>query len=253
MNIVIIGTGNTATVLGKMLKLAGHCIVQILGRHQPSADALAKALNAEPVSDPATINRSAGLYLLAVPDNVVEEVAASLPLTGNTVVHTAASVPLLMLEGKARHYGVLYPLQSLKKEVRQLPEIPVLIDASDGETLDMLRTLAAGISKNVFVANDEQRIKMHLAAVMVNNFTNHLFALVEAYCREEALDFSLLLPLIKETVSRLDEIKPSQAQTGPAVRNDTKTLEKHLALLEKTPDLKKFYVMFTESIQQSRK
>jgi hypothetical protein len=96
------------------------------------------------------------------------------------------------------------------------------------------------------------RVKLHLAAVMVNNFTNHLYALMETYCREEGLDFHLLLPLIKETASRLDDVSPSKTQTGPAVRNDTTTIEKHLDLLQKYPQLKRMYELFTESIIQSR-
>jgi predicted short-subunit dehydrogenase-like oxidoreductase (DUF2520 family) len=252
MDIVIIGTGNTASVLGRKLCKAGHRIVQVFGRDSKAASDLAYELNTESTNYWNVVNRTADLYILAVSDIAVEEVFAELQLGNKTVVHTAASLPLDALKGKTDHYGVLYPLQSLKKEVRHLPDIPILIDASDKETLGLLDVLAHSISGHVYQASDEMRAKLHLAAVMVNNFTNHLFALVEAYCREEGLDFYLLLPLIKETASRLDEISPSKTQTGPAVRNDAVTIEKHLALLQQHPQLKKLYELFTESIKQSR-
>lgn len=252
MDIVIIGTGNTATVLGRTLKRAGHNIVQVFGRDSKAASELAYELDTESTNYWNVVNRSAELYILAVSDIAVEEVFSELQLSDKTVVHTAASVPLDVLKGKTEHYGVLYPLQSLKKEVRHLPEIPIIIDASDKRTLDLLDVLAHTVSDRVYAANDEIRLKLHLAAVMVNNFTNHLYALVEKYCREEGLDFYLLLPLIKETAARLDEISPSKTQTGPAARKDTVTIEKHLALLKKYPQLKRLYEQFTESILQSR-
>jgi len=252
MDIVIIGTGNTATVLGRKLRSAGHRILQIFGRDSKAASELAYELGTESTNYWNVVNRNADLYILAVSDIAVEEVFSELQLEDKTVVHTAASVPLGVLKGKSAHYGVLYPLQSLKKEVRHLPEIPVIIDASDKRTLDLLDVLAHTVSDRVFVASDEMRMKLHLAAVMVNNFTNHLYALIEKYCKDEGLDFYLLLPLIKETALRLDEISPAKTQTGPAIRDDQATIEKHLALLQKYPQLRKLYEQFTESIRQSR-
>jgi predicted short-subunit dehydrogenase-like oxidoreductase (DUF2520 family) len=252
MDIVIVGTGNTATVLGRKLKNAGHRIVQVFGRDSTAASELAYALGTESTNYWNVVTRNADLYILAVSDIVVEDVFQELQLSDKIVVHTAASVPLGVLKGKTARYGVFYPLQSLKKEVHHLPDIPIIIDASDNRTLDLLENLARTISSRVFVAGDEMRVKLHLAAVMVNNFTNHLYALMETYCREEGLDFHLLLPLIKETASRLDDVSPSKTQTGPAVRNDTTTIEKHLDLLQKYPQLKRMYELFTESIIQSR-
>ena len=128
----------------------------------------------------------------------------------------------------------------------------MIIDAGDPKTLSMLDTLAHSISERVVEANDETRVKLHLAAVMVNNFTNHLYTLVERYCKEEDLDFYLLLPLIRETASRLENIPPSKSQTGPATRGDYTTIDKHIELLNKYPQLKKLYQLFTESISQNK-
>lgn len=252
MNIVIIGTGNTATVLGRKLHNARHRILQVFGRDSKAASELAYELGTESTNYWNVVNKAADLYILAVSDIAVEEVFRELQLHDKTIVHTAASVPLDVLKGKTEHYGVLYPLQSLKKELHHLPDIPIIIDASDKQTLAMLDVLAHSISGRVYQASDETRTKLHLAAVMVNNFTNHLYALVESYCREEGLDFYLLLPLIKETADRLDAVSPSKTQTGPAVRNDSTTIEKHLLLLQKHPQLRKLYELFTTSIQQSR-
>jgi len=252
MEIVIIGTGNTATVLGRKLKAAGHNIVQVFGRDTSAASKLAYELGTESTNYWNVVYRDADLYILAVSDIAIDEILQELQLPDKTIVHTAASVSKNILKNKSQHYGVFYPLQSLKKDIAHLPDIPIVIDASDESTLKGLETLAQSISDKVVEAGDEQRMKLHLAAVVVNNFVNHLYALAEAYCNSEGIDFTLLLPLIKETADRLTLISPSQLQTGPAFRNDRNTVERHLELLKKYPHLRKIYETFTESILNSR-
>jgi predicted short-subunit dehydrogenase-like oxidoreductase (DUF2520 family) len=247
MEIVIIGTGNTATILGRKLKAAGHDIVQIYGRNAKAASDLAYELDTESTNYWAVVNRTADIYLLAVSDIAVAEIVKELGLPGKTIVHTAASVSKKVLN-KAQHYGVFYPLQSLKKESAYLPDSPIIIDASDEETLGVLENLAGSITDKVVKADDEERMKLHLAAVFSNNFVNHLYALAQEYCLKEGIDFKLLLPLIRETALRIETIDPSEAQTGPALRHDAATIQKHEELLKDYPHLKKFYSLFTESI-----
>lgn len=251
MNIVIVGTGNTATVLGRKLTKAGHRILQVLGRDGMAARHLADSLGASASFDWSEINTAAELYLLAVSDTAIATVFNQLRFPSTAIVaHTAASVPLAVLKGKTEKYGVFYPLQSLAKDVDHLPDIPLIVDGNSKATLQQLEELAHSISHTVSIGNDALRTRLHLAAVLVNNFTNHLYALVETFCEQEGLDFTLLQPLILETASRLKAHSPSQTQTGPAVRNDTTTIEKHLRLLEEHPRLKNLYRLFTDSIRQ---
>lgn len=248
MEIVIIGTGNTATILGRKLKAAGHNIVQIFGRDAKAASQLAYELDTESTNYWSVVNRNADVYILAVSDMAIAEVLHELQLPEKTIVHTAASVSKKILENEAGHYGVFYPLQTLKKNDPHLPDIPIIIDASDAETLHILENLAYTISGTVVEANDEQRQKLHLAAVFCNNFVNHIYTLMENYCRQEDIDFKLLIPLIQETALRIQTLSPAAAQTGPAMRNDQATIQKHEELLAHYPQLKAFYELFTKSI-----
>jgi predicted short-subunit dehydrogenase-like oxidoreductase (DUF2520 family) len=249
MEIVLIGTGNTATILGRMLKKAGHTIVQIYGRNAKAASELAYELDTESTNYWSVVTRTANLYLIAVSDIAIEEVIKEIHLPQSTIVHTAASISKNVLKNTSAHYGVLYPLQSLRKEITYLPQVPIIIDASDESTLHLLENLAATLSNTVIAAGDEQRVKLHLAAVFCNNFVNHIYKLTEQYCIDEGLDFTLLLPLIKETADRLDAISPSNAQTGPAIRNDENTINKHIELLKSHPDLQNIYILLTQSIR----
>jgi predicted short-subunit dehydrogenase-like oxidoreductase (DUF2520 family) len=250
MEIVIIGTGNTATVLGKMLKRAGHRIVQVFGRNSTDASKLAYHLGTESTNYWNVVKRNADIYLVAVSDVAIGEILTELQLPQGTLVHTAASVSKEVFKPVASKYGVFYPLQSLQKDSDRLPEVPIIIDASDPATLNQLDTLAHSISGQVVLANDDERGRLHLAAVFCNNFVNHLYALAEKYCRNEGLEFSLLLPLIRETADRLAQIDPARAQTGQAVRHDEATIERHLELLKRYPELAEFYRLFTVSIEK---
>ena len=251
MEIVIIGSGNVAAVLGRKFVAAGHHILQIVSRNASAASALAYEWDTESSNYMSVLNRNADVYLIAVSDKAITEVIAGLKLPGKVVVHTAASVPKEILKTVTDHYGVIYPLQSLRKEMNSLPDIPLYFDGSDVATRNTLEALANSVSyQHAVVADDQQRLKLHVAAVVVSNFVNHLYVLAEEYCKSEGLSFKQLLPLIEETALRIREVSPRQAQTGPAIRHDGETLQKHLEILKDHPALKNIYLLLTESIQQ---
>ncbi len=249
MRIVLLGSGNTATVLGRRIREMNHVIVQVFNRTEQPGKALAISLGSEFTNNPQQITREADLYILAISDDALSDVSSWLPHRSQLVVHTAGSVSKEVLQPVASNYGVLYPLQSLNAAINTIPPIPFLVDASSSENLAFLFDFAKSLSVDVEVASDDDRRAMHLAAVMVNNFTNHLFAVAEKYCESRHLNFRLLLPLIGETVSRLDYLPASRLQTGPAIRNDNSTIERHLQLLTKHPELSKLYETLTESIR----
>jgi predicted short-subunit dehydrogenase-like oxidoreductase (DUF2520 family) len=251
MNIVIVGSGNVAAVLGRKLIAAGHTIVQIISRNATAASELAYEWDTESANYMTLINKTADLYIIAVSDNAIEAVAKELSLPGKVVVHTAAAVPMDVLKKVSAHYGVLYPLQSLRKEMNRLPDMPIYVAANDEIARTQIQLLADAISFQppAKPATDELRLKLHVAAVLVSNFTNHLYALAEEYCKKEGIDFTQLRPLIEETALRIKESSPQQVQTGPAIRHDGETIKTHLSLLNNYPALKNIYIFLTESIQ----
>ncbi len=252
MDIVIIGSGNVAAVLGRKFKAVGHSIVQIYSRNASAASELAYEWDTESTNYKSLINKNADVYIIAVNDDAIDDVTTDLLLPGKVVAHTAASVPKEVLKNVTEHFGVFYPLQSLRKEMTSLPETPVFFDGNDERAKRALESLARSISpENAGEAGDDARFKLHVAAVVVSNFTNHLYKLAEDYCRKESLDFKQLLPLIEETALRLKTTSPKDAQTGPAIRHDRDTIQKHLALLDHHPQLKNIYLLLTESIQQT--
>lgn len=252
MKVVIVGAGNVATVLGRLIKDKGHTILQVVSRAADSAAILAKELNCAFTDNSDVIDQSADLYLVAVTDTAMSQLDERFHLGEKLVVHTAGSISKDVLQNITHNYGVLYPLQSLRKQNMDLQQdIPLLIDANTDVALKTIQDFATTISSNVTLADDEQRLKLHVAAVLVSNFTNHLYVLAADYCNKEGADFKLLLPLIEETALRLRHYPPHEMSTGPAVRKDIQTLQKHLNLLARYPVTHNIYLKITDSIMNN--
>ena len=256
MKIVLLGSGNVATVLGRLFCKAHHTVTQVFSRSAESSQILAAELTSvsgNPVAFTNNIqdlDQGADLYLLCVSDNALQKAASWLKLGDQLVAHTAGGVSKKVLSNVSANYGVLYPLQSLRKEMSRVPEIPFLVDGNTSRSLTTLSDLAFQISPHVQQADDEIRLKLHIGAIIVNNFTNHLFTLAADYCERESIDFSLLMPLIREGAERLQFASPGALQTGPAVREDTATIQDHERLLASHPRLLAIYTTLTSSIRQ---
>ncbi|RFS24866.1 DUF2520 domain-containing protein [Chitinophaga silvatica] len=250
MEIVIIGTGNVAHCYGQLMKIHGHQISQVISRNPEHARELGEMLNASHTTDIQDINMEADIYILAVSDSAISELNDELRLGKRMVAHTAGAVPLSAISKISSNIGVIYPLQSIRKEVKNYPTIPVMLEASNDEVLRRLQALAQSISGTVTFADSTQRLKYHLTAVLCNNFTNHLIAQAKAYCEKEHLDFSLLQPIIKETFDRLEKYPPEAVQTGPAIRQDIVTMNLHRSLLEGNEYMQLVYQVLSDAIFQ---
>jgi predicted short-subunit dehydrogenase-like oxidoreductase (DUF2520 family) len=248
MKVALVGSGNVATVMGKVMHKAGHEIVQVLSRNEDHAKELAGLFDCAFGSITSGDYKEADIYVLAITDTALYHLDQYIQLGNKLVVHTAGSVSKEVLKNVSSRYGIIYPLQSLLKGSAEIPEIPLLVDGSNTETSNFIREFSKTLSPDVIVADDQQRLRFHVAAVLVNNFTNHLFAMGDEFCKKEKIEFEKLYPLIDETISRVKLQPPQSVQTGPAIREDIYTLGKHLQILSAHPDLKYLYLKLSESI-----
>lgn len=252
MKIVIIGSGNLATQLALALKDAGQNVLQVFSRKEEHAQELAEKIGCRYTADIDEIDGNADVYIISVKDDAISEIAAKVcDKAKNAVfVHTAGSIAMDVLKGKAEHYGVLYPMQTFSKNRKvDFKPIPCFLEASDDETLGKISQLAGSVSDNIVLADSEKRKKIHLAAVLACNFTNHCYRLAEKVLQEELIDFRLFLPLIDETAKKVSVLSPKQAQTGPMMRWDTGVMQMQIDLLgdERT---KQIYRLMAESIHE---
>ena len=246
--IVLIGSGNVATMLADVFIEKGLQIAQVYSHSLEHAEALAKAINCEGISDLNKLRKDADLYVIAVKDDAIAEVAANLRLPGKTVVHTSGSIALDTIKNISEKTGVFYPLQSFTKG-RKLDwqNIPIIIESNDNGTVITLKNLGERVAGSVYEINSENRKKLHLAAVFANNFINYLLGEAKEILGEN-IPFTILQPLVNETVSKAFDLGIEASQTGPAKRGDLKTIEAHLAILKTHPGAEILYKMITAAI-----
>lgn len=250
--VVIIGAGNVATHLSKAIKNAGVEILQIVSRTEESARKLGTLLNVPFTCIPTEINTEADLYIVSVKDDAIATALSTFTLPKDAlVVHTAGSVPMDILKEFSSNIGILYPLQTFSKAKEvNFKEIPVYIEANNIDNTSRLLQFAKRFSDRAKEVNSTTRAQVHLAAVFACNFTNNLYAIASDILEKAGLGFEDMLPLISETTEKIKVLHPRKAQTGPAIRRDSKVIEKQLNALEGRE--KQIYKLITESIQDEK-
>jgi predicted short-subunit dehydrogenase-like oxidoreductase (DUF2520 family) len=249
MHITIIGSGNVATHLAAAFKNAGHIIMQVYSRDMHNASLLAYHVKAEAIDNLDQINPEADLFVIAVKDDAIEAIVSGLAKYQKLIVHTSGATDLQVLLKYTQSAGVFYPLQTFSKTKEvNFNTVPLCIEGANEQITSQLNELAYTITQNVYRINSAERKTLHLAAVFACNFPNYLYYLSQQLLAEQKLPFDLLRPLIQETAEKVQEYLPASVQTGPAVRNDEKTMDAHLQLLHENPELQQLYKLLSQGI-----
>lgn len=250
IKVVIIGSGNVAQHLIKVMQTAVNVnLVQVFARNKES---ILHLIDEVKITSNYNDIKEADVYIISVSDNAIAEVSNNLPFTNRLVVHTSGTSELSVLNSKNRK-GVFYPLQTFSKDKEiDFSSIPICLEAENDADFKTLEKLAQNLSQKVFDISSEQRKSLHVAAVFVCNFVNHMYTIGNQICEENNVPFEVLQPLIIETASKITTLKPEDAQTGPALRNDTKTINKHLEFLQES-NYQELYKLLTQSIQNVKK
>lgn len=258
MRIAIIGAGRVATNLAPVLQQSGAEVVEVWSRSRASAEALASRVGCRASwGSYDVVTRKADLYLLALKDDVLTEAVRQLHSGREQALmaHTAGSMPLSLFADAGHERGaVFYPMQTFSKERRvDFATVHFFIEAAQEADAQLLMSLAASLTGDeqlVHSSTSAQRRQLHLAAVFACNFANHCFTISDELLHDAGLDFSVMLPLVEETVAKLRDLPPREAQTGPAVRRDEQVMGLQRAMLLNRPDLQRLYTLLSESIRK---
>jgi predicted short-subunit dehydrogenase-like oxidoreductase (DUF2520 family) len=250
ISVTIIGSGNVAQHLVSAFAKSDLVeIVQVFSRQKVTS---IPAIEPSKIVSEYTDLKLVDLFIIAVSDDAIAAVSSQIPFANMLVAHTSGGVAMGVLDSKHRK-AVFYPLQTFtKNKPIVFSEIPICLETQHQSDYQILETVAISISQKVFSINSEQRKALHVSAVFVNNFVNHLYQIGNEICIENNIDFEILKPLILETSKKIETLSPKQAQTGPAKRNDNTTIESHLAFLN-NENQKEIYKILTQSIQENGK
>jgi predicted short-subunit dehydrogenase-like oxidoreductase (DUF2520 family) len=241
----VIGSGNVAQhLIQAFSKTTEIELVQVFSRN---SEAVSFLISNDKIISNFTELKAVDLTIIAVSDDAIAAVSNQLPFEDRLVAHTSGSVAMEALNSRNRK-GVFYPLQTFSKSKEvDFKVIPVCLEAANDNDLQLLTNVAKAISNSIANVDSEQRKALHVAAVFVSNFTNHMYQIGNEICEENKLSFDILKPLIQETANKILSLSPAEAQTGPAKRKDTQTINAHLNFLT-DENQKEIYKMLTKSI-----
>lgn len=249
ISVVIIGYGNVAHHLVEAFHKAKNLhLKQVYTRSIKTVEHLKPITS---VTNSLELLVKADVYIISVTDDAIAKVSSQITGKNSFVVHTSGSVDMNQLQNNGRK-GVFYPLQSFSKEKKvDFSTIPFCLEAENNKDLQLLETLAKTIGEKIYRINSLQRKQLHIAAVFVNNFVNHMYKIGYDICNQHNVPFEVLYPLIEETSKKIQHITPDKAQTGPAKRNDNLTIENHIKMLKE--EQKNIYKILTNSIKNGEK
>lgn len=233
MQIDIIGQGNV-----------GYHLVKAFERKADVVSVNSRSLN--------QIRTDSDLYIVSVSDDAIFEVISkmsSLVAKESIVAHTSGSTSISVLD-RYKHFGVFYPLQTFsKKSHPDYKEIPIFLEANDELSHEIIQQAAELFNNKSRWIDSDTRKKLHISSILACNFVNHLWVLADDFMNKNGLEFNDLTPLIQESVKKLNQLSPYDAQTGPAVRNDQKIIDNHLKELSEFQNLQHLYKELSESIK----
>ncbi len=248
--IFIIGAGNVATHIGIGLQKSGNHIIGVYSKSLGNARQLGEKLYCPYTSELSSISTEADIYILAIKDDALST-DLDLKFMGNKIfLHTSGSINMNVLSKYSDNYGVIYPLFTFTKENSVTwDEIPICLEASNEFVKQEIDQLSTSLSDKIYYLTSQQRSALHLAAVWVNNFSNHLLSIADDICKENNIPFDILEPIAYETIRKAFILGPETAQTGPAIRGDRKTIENHLKLIGDNELLNTLYIYLSKSVR----
>ena len=258
MRVAVIGAGRVAWHLTPALQMSGAEVVEVWSRSRSAAEALSRRVGCRFTWGALdVVTCEADLYVIAVKDTALPDIVRQLHRGRERALfaHTAGSMPLsLFADADHVRGGVFYPMQTFSKEREvDFSRVHFFIEASQADDAELLTDLACSLTGDdafVHPSTSASRRQLHLAAVFACNFVNHCCTLADDVLSDAGLDFSVLLPLVDETVAKLHELPPVEAQTGPAVRRDENVMGLHRAMLVDKPALQELYSLLSQSIQR---
>lgn len=251
MRISLIGSGNVATHLALALRQRGHVINQVWSRNIQHAQYLANRVEAQPIDNLTLLTPNAHVYILAIHDDALSDIANELRLNDALVLHTSGATPMEVLKNTSTRYGVLWSPQSFVRDVAiEYNELPFCIEGCNKKVEDDIEEFIGMISPHIYRTTHNQRQYLHLSSVFVNNFTNGLYAIAQILCNKHNVPFEILYPIILTTAKRVQWGDVRYQLTGPAVRGDEKTINAHRRLLEDNEQMLGVYNEFTRLLQQ---
>ncbi len=251
LSVALVGTGNVAWHLSKALNKASIHVSTIVSRDKDRAEKFIKSQNIQ--ADAADYEKTvdSDIVFFCISDKALESSIKKLKTgKGALLVHTSGSHDLSIFQNAiSRNVGVFYPFQTFTKEKDvEFKNVPIFLEARNEMYLSRLKSIARTLSNKVQILSSSSRLKLHLAGIFANNFTNLVLWEADKMLQSIDLHKETIEPLVLETVRKAFRIGPANGQTGPAARGDLEIIEKHQEFLHGTSQADLYQVLSNQII-----
>lgn len=235
----IIGGGKVGRTLGRLWADA-RCVVlaDVVNRSLHSAQEAALFIGAGRPTDSYGDLRPADIFLIATPDDHIEQSCNALAESGrlnsaSIVFHCSGAKSSGVLHAAAQcgaAVASVHPIRSFASPEQLIADFAGTYCGAEGDprALAALNIMFAAIGATLVAIDSEHKVLYHAAAVFASNYLVTLLdlsqhAYIEAGVAPEAA-LKLMEPLVRATIDNVFRLGPASALTGPIARGDLATV-----------------------------
>jgi predicted short-subunit dehydrogenase-like oxidoreductase (DUF2520 family) len=239
-----IGAGTTGTALAVRLAQHGYPVTAVSSRSLTSAEKLAsRIIGCKVYNGAQEVADVAQLVFITTPDDTISKVAAEIQWhDGQNVVHCSGAHSVDILEPakqQGANTGCFHPLQTFASVDQAIDNIPGSTFAIEAEEplASILKEMATALEGDCVILKAGDKVLYHAAAVIACNYLVTLVKLAtdlwQTFEVPPAQATKALMPLLRGTLSNIENVGLPNCLTGPIARGDLGTISRHLESLSK--------------------
>ncbi len=247
----IIGTGRLGSSLALRMHNKGYQIRSLYNRSLESCERIASVTETEIFGTfPARPADLGDVVFLCLPDDQIGPFAKKMGVVkeGPAWVHTSGATPadvLLPLSPDGSGIASMHPVQTFTIRNREsaFNQCFVTLQGDPGLCVPLEKVIQA-IGGRPLMVDSRQKTAIHLAAVYVCNYMAPLFAASQDLLDDNGLEVrarDLFGPMVRQAMDGLLSHSPAEVLTGPVLRGDTGTIDRHLQVLADSPKWEHLY------------
>lgn len=251
IKIGFIGPGKVGANLGRYFTQKGITISGFYGQNINSTKEAINITKSKFYENIKDIIKESDILFITTPDDIISIIDTQLSkfnLNNKSICHTSGSLKSNVLYNSKNSGALIYsihPMFAFSNKNINLNELEKIYFSIEGDYFENspIEKLIKKLGNKYFLRKEEDSATYHLANVFVSNLILSLLNIGISYFKKLGLSendsLEAIKPLVKGNIESIFEKGFVDSLTGPVLRGDLTTIEKHLNALDK--DHKELY------------
>ena len=244
IKIGFIGPGKVGVNLGRYFTHKG---IKISGFYGNNSKEASEITNSKSYDNYEEIIKDSNILFITTPDDIISIIdreISKFDLKNKSICHASGSLKSTILSNAKLSGALIYsihPMFAFSNKNMSIKKLEQIYFSIEGDLKNQnindfpVIGLMNHICNKYFIRNIEDSAKYHLANVFVSNLVLSLIDIGTGYLKELGLSeehaLNALFPLIEGNLESIHKNGFVKSLTGPVVRRDIKTINKHLESL----------------------